>query len=151
MKIVIGSDHGGYEYKEKLRTHLLSLGFDVIDVGTFSKESCNYAYFALEAAQKVSNKECDLGVLICNSGEGVSIAANKVKGVRCGIGYNDEVAHLIKEHNDCNMISFGAHFTSYEEVEKRVDIFINASFLGERHKVRVDTISEFENFNGINK
>lgn len=151
MKIVLGSDHGGYEYKEMLRNHLLSLGINVVDVGTFSKESCNYAYFAIEAAKKVASKECDLGILICNSGEGVAIAANKVKGVRCGIGYNDEVAHLIREHNNANMISFGAHFTSYEDVEKRVDIFINSSFLGERHKVRVDTISDFENDNSISK
>lgn len=145
MKIVLGSDHGGFDVKNKLISYLNSNGYETIDVGTYSKDSCNYAEFALKAALKLKNKEADLGILICNSGEGVSIAANKVKGIRCGIGYNDEVSHLMKEHNNCNMIAFGAHFATYEEIEKRVDIFLNSSFLGERHELRVKTIIDYEN------
>lgn len=147
MKIVLGSDHGGFLTKAKLIRHLESKGYEIIDVGTTSETSCNYAEFALMAAKIVSKKEGENGILICNSGEGVAIAANKVKGVRCGIGYNDEVSHLIKEHNNCNMISFGANFMSYEDIEKRVDIFLNSSFLGERHEVRVNTIIDYENNN----
>ena len=147
MKIVLGSDHGGFLTKAKLIRYLESKGYEIIDVGTTSQTSCNYAEFALMAAKIVSKKEAENGILICNSGEGVAIAANKVKGVRCGIGYNDEVSHLIKEHNNCNMISFGANFMSYEDIEKRVDIFLNSSFLGERHEVRVNTIIDYENNN----
>ncbi len=147
MKIVLGSDHGGFLTKAKLIRHLESKEYEIIDVGTTSETSCNYAEFALMAAKIVSKKEAENGILICNSGEGVAIAANKVKGVRCGIGYNDEVSHLIKEHNNCNMISFGANFMSYEDIEKRVDIFLNSSFLGERHEVRVNTIIDYENNN----
>ena len=144
IKIVIGSDHGGFDYKKEVINHLKSEGYEVIDVGTHSKESCNYAEFALKAAEMVSSKEADYGVLICNSGEGVAIAANKVKGVRCGIGYNDDVAHLLREHNDANMISFGAQFMKLEDVIKRIDIFLKASFLGGRHEIRVNTIKNFE-------
>ncbi len=144
IKVVLGSDHGGFDYKTKLIEELKLGGYEIIDVGTFSKESCNYAQFAIEAAKKISNKEADFGILICNSGEGVCIAANKVKNVRCGIGYNDDVAQLMRQHNNANMISFGAHFMSYEEVLKRVNLFLNTPFEGGRHEVRVNTIIDFE-------
>ena len=87
------------------------------------------------------------GILICNSGEGVSIAANKVKGVRCGLGYNDDVARLIRQHNDCNMVSFGASFMSIEDILRRVDIFLNTDFEGGRHCLRVNTFVDYENNN----
>ncbi len=145
LKIVIGSDHGGFEYKTEIIKELKKDGYEVIDVGTNSKDSCNYAEFAIKAALKVSSKEADYGILICNSGEGVAIAANKVKNVRCGIGYNDEVAMLIKQHNNANMISFGAHFTSLDDVIKRIKIFLNTEFEGGRHETRVNTIINFEN------
>lgn len=144
IKVVLGSDHGGFDYKTKLIEELRLEGYEIIDVGTFSKESCNYAQYAIEAAKKVSNKEADFGILICNSGEGVCIAANKAKNVRCGIGYNDDVAQLMRQHNNANMISFGAHFMSYEEVFKRVNLFLNTPFEGGRHEVRVNTIIDFE-------
>ena len=145
LKIVIGSDHGGFEYKKEVIKELQNDGYEVIDVGTNSKESCNYAEFAIKAANMVFLKEADYGVLICNSGEGVAIAANKVKNVRCGIGYNDEVSMLIKQHNNANMISFGAHFTSLEDVIKRIKIFLNTDFEGGRHEARVQTITNYEN------
>ena len=99
MRIAIGSDHGGFDYKAEIIKMLEDEGHDVIDCGTFSKDSCNYAEFALKTASEVSLGNADRGILICNSGEGVSIAANKVKGVRCGIGYADEVATLLRNHN----------------------------------------------------
>lgn len=145
MIIVIGSDHGGYEVKENLKKYLLEKGYDIIDVGTNSLDSCNYAEFAIKAANKVSGKEANCGILICTSGEGVCIAANKVKGIRCGIGYNDDVSRLLKEHNDANMIAFGAHYQTFFEITKRVEIFLNAKFLGGRHLNRVNYIENFEN------
>ena len=144
MIISLGSDHGGYKYKEEIKKHLESLGHKTIDEGTYSTESCNYAEFALKAAEDVKNKKADFGILVCNSGEGVSIAANKVKGIRCGIGYNDDVAHLLREHNNANMIAFGASFMTLEDVIKRVDIFLNAKFEGGRHEKRVETIIDYE-------
>lgn len=143
MKIAIGSDHGGYEYKKEIIKEFKDVEF--VDCGTYSNESCNYAEFALETAKKVGNNEVDFGILICNSGEGVAIAANKVKGVRATILYNDEVAHLVKEHNNSNCICFGANFMTLEDVIKRIKIYMNSSFLGERHAKRVQTIIDYEN------
>ena len=146
IKIAIGSDHGGFDYKEKIKKEL-GKQYVFIDCGCYKKESCNYAEYAIKTAEVVASGEADFGVLICNSGEGVSIAANKVKGIRCGIGYNDDVACLLREHNDANMIAFGAHFMSYEEVIKRIEIFVNTKFSGERHEIRVDFIKKYENKN----
>lgn len=144
MKIAIGSDHGGFDYKEELNTYLINKGYEVIDCGTYSKDSCNYAKFAIDTAIKVSNNEANFGIIICTSGEGVCIAANKVKGIRCGIGYNDDVARLLREHNDANMITFGAHYQTMFEVIKRVDLFLNTKFAGERHCTRVNYIKDYE-------
>ncbi len=144
MIISIGSDHGGYDYKEKLISDLTKEGHKLIDCGTFSKDSCNYAEFAIKAAQKVEHNEAELAIVICTSGEGVSMAANKVKHVRCAILYNDEVAHLAKEHNNANAIAFGAKFMSYEEVLSRVHIFLNSTFEGGRHIERIKTFDEYE-------
>jgi len=144
-KIVIASDHGGFKAKEALKQYLIDVGYEIIDVGTNSLESCNYAYFALEAAKKVASKEADYGILICTSGEGVCIAANKVNGIRAGIGYNDEVCHLLREHNDANIITFGASFMSNEDILRRTNIFLNSNFEGGRHIARVETINNFKN------
>lgn len=145
MKIALGSDHGGYEAKKKVIEHLKEKNIECIDVGTHSKDSCNYAEFGIAAAKLVSSKEADLGIVICNSGEGIAIAANKVKGIRCAILYNDEVAHLAKEHNDANMIAFGAQFMKVEDILKRIDIFLASSFEGGRHSLRIKTITDEEN------
>ena len=145
MKISLGCDHGGFIAKEELKKYLENKRYEVFDVGTNSSDSCNYAEFGLKAAELVANKTCDFGVVICSSGEGISIAANKVCGVRCGIAYNDDVALLIRQHNDCNMVSFGAKFMSISDIIRRTDIFLNTSFEGGRHNARVDTIKNFEN------
>ena len=144
-KISLGCDHGGYEAKEKVKEHLIKEGYEVIDVGTSSLDSCNYAIFGINAAKKVANKEADFGVIICSSGEGISIAANKIKGIRCGVGYNDDVSHLLREHNDANMIAFGANFMKFEDIIRIIDIFLNSNFEGGRHQARVNTIIEEEN------
>ncbi len=144
MKISLACDHGGYIYKEEVKKHLLNQGYDIIDCGTNSKESCNYALFGIEAAKKVSSGEAKFGIVICSSGEGISIAANKVKGIRCGIGYNDEVSCLLRQHNNANMISFGAKYMKLDDVLRRVDIFLKSDFEGGRHSDRVQTIIDQE-------
>ena len=144
MKISLACDHGGYIYKEEVKKHLLNQGYDIIDCGTNSEESCNYALFGIEAAKKVSSGEAKFGIVICSSGEGISIAANKVKGIRCGIGYNDEVSCLLRQHNNANMIGFGAKYMKLDDVLKRVDIFLKSDFEGGRHLARVQTIIEQE-------
>lgn len=140
MKISIGSDHAGYLYKEEIKKYLSNKGYEVIDVGTSSTESCDYPDFGKEAAKKVASGEATYGVVVCSSAEGIAITANKVKGIRCGIGYNDDVSRLMRQHNNANMISFGASFMSLEDVFKRIDIFLSTSFEGGRHERRVNKI-----------
>ena len=140
MRIAIGSDHGGFAYKEEIKNHLEFHGYEVIDVGTHSEESCHYPVYGEAVARKVANKEADYGIVICTSGEGISMAANKVPGVRCGIAYNDEVARLMRQHNNANVISFGQKFMALEDVLRRIDIFLKTEFEGGRHQTRVDMI-----------
>ena len=144
MKIAIGSDHAGYERKLEVVEHLKKLGYEVIDVGTNSLDSCDYPDFGIACANLVSNHEAEYGVLICSSGEGIMMAANKVKGIRCGIAYNDDVARLMRQHNNANIIAFGASFMNKEDVLKRVDIFLSTDFEGGRHERRVNKIIEAE-------
>lgn len=144
MRIAVGSDHGGLEYKNAIKEHLEKQGHQVTDVGTYSKDSCHYPLFGAEVARKVASKECDYGVVVCTSGEGISMAANKIKGVRCGIAYNDDVARLMRQHNNANVISFGQAFMSLEDVLRRIDIFLSTEFEGGRHQTRVDLISKLE-------
>ena len=105
MKIAVGSDHGGLEYKNAIKEHLEKQGHKVTDVGTYTSDSCHYPVFGEAVPRKVANTECDFGVVVCSSGEGIAIAANKVPGVRCGIAYNDDVARLMRQHNNANMIA----------------------------------------------
>lgn len=128
MKIVLGNDRKGFDYKCRLVNHLESLGHLVINVGTDEDVPCDYPIYAAKAAHLVVSGECDYGILICASGEGMVIAANKVNGIRCGLGYNDEVARLCRLHNNANMLAFGQSFQSYEEVENSVDTFLNTDF-----------------------
>ncbi len=144
LRIAIGSDHGGVDQKDEVVKYLKSKGYEVIDVGTNSHDSCHYPVFGAEVAKRVANKECDFGVVICTSGEGICMAANKVKGIRCGICYNDEVSRLMRQHNDANVIAFGAKFMETKDVIRRIDIFLSTEFEGGRHQTRVDMISELE-------
>ncbi len=144
MKIAIGSDHAGYERKLEVVEHLKKLGHDVIDVGTNSLDSCDYPDYGYVCAKLVADKKVDFGVLVCSSGEGIMMAANKVKGVRAGLAYNDDVARLMRQHNNANIIAFGASFMSKEEVLRRVDIFLATDFEGGRHERRVNKILDIE-------
>lgn len=144
MKIAFACDHGGYPVKEAIIKMLKEEGHEVIDCGTYSLVSCNYPEFAHACAEKVKNKEADKGILVCSSGEGVMMVANKVKGIRCGIGYNDEVSHLIVEHNHANMIAFGAKFMSEEDILRRIRIFLKAENEHGRHDIRVEMIEKYE-------
>lgn len=124
-KIAIGNDHGGLDYKNRLMKFLKEQGYEVINVGTDSEDSCDYPVYGKKVAELVKNGDAKYGVLICTTGEGISISANKVKGIRCGVAYNPQVAALMRQHNDANVIAFGQKFMDYEMVEKALFVFLN--------------------------
>ena len=144
MKIAVGSDHGGFELKEAIIKHLEKEGHKVLDFGTNSTDSCNYPLYGASVAKSVVSNEADYGIVVCTSGEGICISANKIKGIRCGIGYNDEVTKLMRLHNNANMVAFGAKFMKEPDVLRRIDIFLNTEFEGGRHALRVDMIKALE-------
>ena len=144
MKIAIASDHGGFDLKEQLKYYLVKNGYEVNDVGTYSKASCHYPEFAIKCARQVSEGDCKFGVIICTTGEGVVMAANKIKGIRAGLAYNTDVARLMREHNDANIMTLGAKYTSFKEATERVDAFLAASFQEGRHAVRVQMIKNLD-------
>ena len=116
MKIAIGSDHAGFEDKEKVKKQLAELGYEYEDVGTNSAESVDYPIYAQKVAEKVANGEVEQGLLICGSGNGMQIAANKIRGVRAALAWNEETARLARQHNDANVLSVPARMISPEEV-----------------------------------
>lgn len=144
MKIAIGSDHGGYELKEDLKQYLANKGYEMVDVGAYSTESCHYPEFGAKCAKLVADGECTYGIVVCTTGEGIIMAANKVKGVRAGLAYNVEVARLMREHNDANVIGFGAKFTTLEEACERTDTFLATEFAGGRHAKRVEMLKKLD-------
>jgi ribose 5-phosphate isomerase B len=144
MKIAIASDHGGFELKAVIKEHLEKNGHSVTDLGTNSTESCDYIDFAEKCADNVINSDFDFGIVVCGTGIGISIAANKVKGIRCALCYSPETARLAKEHNNANMIALGGRTTSDEEALAIVDSCMSAQFEGGRHQRRVDKISALE-------
>lgn len=143
-KIALGCDHGGLELKKYLIEKLNENGYETIDCGTYSTESCHYPKFAFAVGEAVVNKDAKFGIIICRTGEGVSIAANKVKGIRCGIGYNEKVSKLMREHNNANMIAFGADYITPEDAFKNTLAFLNSKFLAGRHQIRIDMIEDYE-------
>ena len=144
MKIAIGSDHGGYELKEGLKQYLANEGYEMVDVGTYSTQSCDYPEFGTKCAKLVADGECRYGIVVCTTGEGIVMAANKIKGVRAGLAYNVEVARLMREHNDANVIGFGAKFTTLEEACERADVFLATEFAGGRHAKRVEMLNNLD-------
>lgn len=144
MKISLGADHAGFQLKEEIKAHLLESGYEVIDEGAYDESRCDYPDFARKAANDVIEGKSSFGILCCGTGEGISIAANKINGIRCGIGYNEEVSRLTRQHNDANMIAFGARFMKKEDVLKSVDAFLLTPFEGGRHIERVEKIHELE-------
>ena len=116
----------------------------MVDVGTYSTQSCDYPEFGAKCAKLVADGECRYGIVVCTTGEGIVMAANKVKGVRAGLAYNVDVAKLMREHNDANVIGFGAKFTTLEEACERTDAFLATEFAGGRHAIRVEMINKLE-------
>ncbi|HOF65202.1 MAG TPA: ribose 5-phosphate isomerase B [Bacilli bacterium] len=144
MKLAIGSDHGGFKYKKIVIKHLKEKGHTVLDVGPLTEERSNYPTYGIAVGEAVMGKRADFGIVICTTGEGIAMAANKVKGIRAGIAYNDEVAKLMRQHNDANVISFGQAHMDIDDVLRRIDIFLATPFEGGRHATRVDIIKDYE-------
>ena len=141
MRISIGCDHGGFNLKERVVKYLQEK-YEVVDYGCYGLDSCDYPVFAKKVADDVSNNKSDFGILICTTGIGMSITANKFKNVRAALVTNLESAHLTRMHNNSNVICLGAKFTPYEEAIKYLDAFLNEQFEGGRHQRRVDLIEE---------
>ena len=141
MRISIGCDHGGFNLKEQVVKYLQE-NHEVIDYGYHSLESCDYPVFAKKVASDVSNGECSYGILICTTGIGMSITANKFKNVRAALVTNIESAHLTRMHNNSNVICIGAKFTSYEDAVAYIEAFITEKFEGGRHQRRVGLIED---------
>ena len=141
MKISIASDHGGFDLKEEMVKYLEEKGYDITDCGCNSKDSCDYPEFARQAATLVAEGKCDKGIVICTTGIGVSITANKVKGIRCALCHNEYTATMTRLHNDSNVIAIGAAVVETELAKKMVDIFLETEFSGEeKHQRRINKI-----------
>ena len=144
MKISIASDHAGLELKDYIKEYLTKKGHEVEDFGTYTKDSCDYPDFARPCAQSVANKTSELGVLVCYTGIGMSMCANKVKGIRAALVTSVENAHLTKEHNNANILCLGAKDTPQDLALNIVDEFVNTPFAGGRHERRVNKLMETE-------
>ena len=142
--IVIASDHGGYAMKEELKAYLAEKGVEFEDVGTFSEASCDYPEYAAIAARGVAEGKYEKGILICGTGIGMSLAANKIRGIRCALLSDCFSAEMCRAHNDANMMSLGARVIGIELAKRMVDIFLTTEFLGGRHGRRVDLIRALE-------
>ena len=145
MKIAVACDHGGLNLKNAVIEYVKKLGNEVEDFGTYTKESCDYPDFAAAAAEAVASGKCERGILVCSSGIGVSIVANKVPGVRCAHCHDTYCAKFTRLHNDANMIAFGEKVVGVGLMEELVSIFLTTEFEGgERHERRVSKIAELE-------
>ena len=140
-KIAIGGDHAGFTFKKNLIEKLKELGFEVKDFGPYSDASVDYPDHVHPLCDAVEKFEFDLGILICGSGNGVAITANKHQGIRAALCWNEDLAALARQHNNANVIALPGRFVPYELAEKIVMAFLNAEFEGGRHQVRVDKIS----------
>lgn len=145
MKIVIASDHGGFELKQHIMAYLDKLGYEYTDFGCYSTESMDYPDIAFSAAQAVASGEFDRGILICGTGIGVSICANKVRGIRCALCGDVLSAELTRQHNDSNMLAMGGRIIGVETAKAIVRTWLSTEFLGGRHLRRVEKIAEGEN------
>jgi ribose 5-phosphate isomerase B len=139
-KIAFASDHAGYELKEIIKKYVAEKGFEITDFGTNSTESCDYPDYAHPCASAVENGECDFGIAMCGSGNGISITLNKHQGVRAALCWLPELAALAKQHNNANILVLPARFISTEEAKNIVDAYLNAEFEGGRHERRISKI-----------
>ena len=147
MKIGIGNDHAAVEMKMQIREYLESLGHEVVNYGVDTTERCNYPEIGEKVGRAVAAGEVECAVLICGTGVGISIAANKVHGVRAAVCSEITTAHLVKEHNNANIIAFGARIVGIETAKDIVKAYLDAKFLGGRHQTRIDMISDIETRN----
>ena len=141
MKVSLGTDHAGFLYKEKVKALLGELGHEVKDFGTFSEEAVDYPLFIRPAAEAVARGECDRGVVFGGSGNGEAMAANKVKGVRCALCWNEELARLSRQHNDSNVLSLGQRVIPEDVALKIVRVWLETPFEGGRHQKRVEQLN----------
>lgn len=144
MKIALGCDHGGLELKEKVKAHLEQRGFEILDCGTYSTDSCDYPDFGAAAARAVAKGDCERGIVICTTGIGISIAANKIKGIRCALLSDLMSARMTRQHNDTNMMALGAAVVGPMLALQIVDTWLDTEFEGGRHQRRVDKLSALE-------
>ncbi|MBU3179867.1 ribose 5-phosphate isomerase B [Clostridium psychrophilum] len=144
MKIALGCDHGGLNLKKEIIKHLESKNIEVKDFGTYTEESCDYPVYALKVAEEVVAKNFELGILICGTGIGVSISANKVPGIRAALCSDTFSAHATREHNNANILALGARVVGTGLALDIVDTFLNAKFQGDRHQRRIDKIADIE-------
>jgi ribose 5-phosphate isomerase B len=145
MKIAIAADHGGYELKEKIKEHLESIyandkDVEILDIGTDSDASVDYPMYGKKCAEKVASGQAQKGIVICGTGIGISIAANKVKGIRCALCTNEKMAEMSRKHNDANMLALGGRITDPDTALRIVDVWLKTNFEGGRHKRRVDML-----------
>jgi len=144
MKISLGADHRGFRYKEKIKSLLDAKGIETVDFGTSSEAGADYPDHGLKAAQAVARKEADYGILICGSGNGMVMTANKVNSIRAGLANNIEMARLARAHNNANVLVLSEMFTPEDQIEAIIDIFIKTVFEGGRHARRIDKITDYE-------
>ena len=144
MKIAMGCDHGGYELKEALKKTIEKLGHEVEDFGCYSLDSCDYPDFGAAAARAVADGRCEKGIVVCTTGIGISIAANKIKGIRCAHCADCLQAQLTRQHNNANMMAIGAGFTGPNMAKQMVEVFLSTEFEGGRHERRVNKMMELE-------
>ncbi len=142
MIIAMGSDHAGYNLKEEIKAYLLEKGHTVKDCGTNSTESCDYPVFGRAAAEVVREEEAERAIVICGSGIGISIAANKVSGIRCALCSEPLSAELSRKHNNANALAMGARLIGSDMAKRIVDVFLSTEFEGGRHQRRIDKIEE---------
>ncbi|WP_324825801.1 ribose 5-phosphate isomerase B [Sinanaerobacter sp. ZZT-01] len=142
MKIALASDHGGFALKEQIKEHLKNRGFELLDLGTNSEESVDYPLFGKACGEAIASGKAELGIICCGTGIGISIAANKVCGVRCALATNEYMAEMAKKHNDANILALGGRVLNLQEATKIVDTWLDTEFEGGRHQRRVDMLNE---------
>lgn len=142
MKIAVASDHGGFALKEEVKKHLMERGIEVLDLGTYSEDSVDYPIYGKVCGEAVMSGKADLGVVVCGTGIGISIAANKVKGIRCGLCTSVEMARLAKQHNNANVLALGGRTTEMDLAMEIVDTWLDTEFEGGRHQRRTGLLDQ---------
>ena len=145
MKIAVASDHGGFKLKEEVKAHLLERGLEVLDLGTNSEDSVDYPAYGNACGEAVVGGQADVGIVVCGTGIGISIAANKVKGIRAALCHNEFTAQMCREHNNAQILSMGARVLEEDMALRIVETFLNTEFAGGRHEIRVNKLMEIEN------